>query len=150
MDPYGTHQEALAWAMAKVANIEGSIVEAGCGWWSTPLLHGFAEGSGREILSLDAYPEYLQGFEARYGDTFHGFGDDQLEFSGVALALVDGGDPDRARYVNALRGNCAYLVCHDTEATSRQHYPGMEEALALWPNRREFARAYPNTTVVWS
>lgn len=152
IDPYGMHQEALAWAAAQIG--EGEVLEVGAGWWSTPWLHGFCEATERELTTLERDGNWLIGIAPVYGTYWHNFAgdlpDEFLSSREWALALVDGGDPDRARYINLLRGHCQFLVCHDTEETSRIHYPGMEEALAEWPNRRDFARLWPNATVVWA
>lgn len=152
IDPYGTHQEALAWAAAQTGS--GEVLEVGAGWWSTPWLHGFCEASGRKMTTLERDANWLMGIAPVYATEWHAFAsdlsDEVLGSMNVALALVDGGDPNRARYVNALRGNCEFLVCHDTEEMSRIHYPGMEEALAEWPHRRDFARLWPHATVVWA
>lgn len=97
------------------------------------------------------YEAWLKGMSERYQNEWHGFGEDQMDFSGTwwALALIDGHADHRARYINALLGNCQYVVVHDTEPESRINYLGMEEALAAWPNRRDFTWLAPHTTVVW-
>ena len=147
MDLYGTHQEALAWAAAQID--KGPVLEVGAGWWSTPWLHGFCEASERLLLTLEGHSVWLMGIAPLFANDRHRFVSDVPDMD-FALALVDGGDPDRARYVRALNGRCQYLVCHDTEESSRYNYPEMEQSLAEWPNRRDFQRLWPHTTVVWS
>jgi len=158
IEPYSTHQQALAWAAVQAG--PGDVLEIGAGWWSTPWLHGFCEASERFMLSVERDTSWLLGIAPLYANPWHGFVSEisyeTLSDMNLALTLVDGGDPDRATYVRAVRNNCRYVVCHDTEPESMIHYPDMAEALADWPNRRDFIRPssisfqeWPSTTVVW-
>jgi hypothetical protein len=152
-DPYGTHIEALAWALAKAP--EGPVLELGGGWFSTPLLRGWCEATGRLLITAERDEAWRAGLSARFADS-----DGHHLLPGAptldwALVLVDsGGDTaagsPRAEAIRLLRDHAAVLVCHDTEPESRYNYPGMEAALAAWPNRRDFVRLTPQTTVVWA
>lgn len=148
MDPYGTHQEALAWALGRAER--GSILEIGIGWWSTPLLHGFCEATSRRLASVETTSKWLLEVAPVFAAEWHGFWSQiPAATDPWALVLIDGDASQRAPLIHSLRENCQCLVVHDTEPESRPNYPGMEEALAEWPNRRDFTRLAPHTTVVW-
>lgn len=54
----GSHVAILAAAIARTA---GPVLECGTGHWSTPLIHGLA--NGREVLSMETDPQWLGAFE---------------------------------------------------------------------------------------
>ena len=149
-DIYGTHQEALAWALGRAAH--GSILEVGIGWWSTPCLHGFCEATGRQLVSVENQSGWMNEIAPIYANQWHTFWWDHPAVAPDlkwAIALIDGDALKRALFIRALQANCNCVVVHDTEPDSRNHYPEMEEALSEWPNRKDFTRIVPHTAVVW-
>jgi hypothetical protein len=150
-DPFGTHLQAVAWAAAQIG--PGEVIEIGAGWWSTPWLHGFCEATSRSMTTIEQNESWLIGIASLYPEEWHkfyvGISYEDLAPMKIALAFIDGGEPYRARYIRAMRNNCQYLICHDTEPESVHNHPDMEEALSDWPNRRDFNQVWPSTTVVW-
>ena len=147
-DIYGTHQEALAWALGRAA--PGAILEIGIGWWSTPCLHGFCEATGRQLISVESQSNWMQELAPVYTNQWHSFWwDIPLDTGPWAMGLIDGDALNRGPLIHTLRSECDCLVVHDTEPDLRINYPGMEEALLEWPNRRNFERIVPHTAVVW-
>lgn len=67
-DPYSTHQPVLY----KMANeTTGPIIEFGCGYGSTDLLHDICKSEGRLLISIDDNREWLEKFSSKYmGDGY--------------------------------------------------------------------------------
>ena len=67
-DPYSTHQPVL-YQIAK--STTGPIIEFGCGYGSTDLLHAICKKEGRLLISLDDDREWLEKFSTKYlGDGY--------------------------------------------------------------------------------
>lgn len=62
-NPCATHQHIL-YEMAM--RTKGPIIEFGCGYYSTPMLHEICKKSGRILISLDDDVEWLQKFTDKY------------------------------------------------------------------------------------
>lgn len=59
VDLVSTHQRLL---IAAALRTEGEMIELGCGWYSTPLLHELALATGRRLWTLDNQPYWLPQF----------------------------------------------------------------------------------------
>lgn len=146
-DANATHLQALVWALYRT---DGPILELGVGWYSTPLLAGVAEVTGRRVICVEGNRHWFAWAEQRFDgrvmvvspvDGIHAF---ELTWG---LVLVDHGDgARRAESVHRYRRTC--VVVHDTQPNVRQHYPGLEEVLTTFDRRRDFTELEPWTTVV--
>ena len=117
-----THQPVL-WAAAIAA--EGAILEFGCGYGSTPLLHGLAEDLGVRLVTLDSDEEWLRRFRSRLESPFHEFRLVQDWASELdkpdwdrdwGLVFVDQSPFEaRALTVDRFRDRADYVVVHDSD-----------------------------------
>lgn len=138
-DGYATHLEALAWAFA---HTEGPVLELGAGWYSTPMLNGLAEATGRRLVTVEDRLEVPWPTVAPGPDGTHPAEDDAW-----GLVFVDHGDAAR-RAESVLRYRGTTVVVHDTEPASAQLYPGLDRALNGFSWQRDFTSLKPWTTVV--
>lgn len=138
---YGTHQEALAWAAANSLS-GGDVLEVGAGWWSTPWLHGWCDGTDARLYTVERDPAWASRMAELFACDWHLFEEPPL-IEAVSLALVDGEGEQRFEWVKRLAASAAMVVVHDTERHD------FEDAFALYSHRRDFRRLLPHTTVVW-
>ena len=138
---YSTHIEALAWAACRTT---GPILEWGCGYYSTPLLHGIAEAQGRTLYTMETHEGWLELF-LPWKNEFHHL--NRLTRPPVGLVFVD--DEADARPIHIGESGMAQMVVvHDTEPQSRVNYPGMEEAMAEYKYRKDFKKFEQWATVL--
>lgn len=130
MDPYSTHVPILAWV---VQNTRGPILELGCGFYSTPLLHLLAPD--RKILSLETDKQYvdkLQKFASpehriEHVPTWENIAAFDQEWD---VAFVDNA-PGAARgpCIRNLKDRAKYIVVHDSDLPA---YYGLAPVLPLF------------------
>lgn len=136
---YATHQRFLLRALL---NTNGPILELGCGWFSTPLIHEVGINQGRYILSQDNDPSWFKDirgtFYVPYKHEFEcpinrGSWEQQRRWS---VAFVDHGPTpetprndkgllnslDRAVAVTDLIDAVDVFVLHDTQLLVRWEY----------------------------
>jgi len=124
MDPAATHLEALVWA---VASTSGPVLEVGGGFYSTPVLAGFAR-AGRQVWCEESDPSWRAELESRWGE--HVSFVENAPEEPWAVVLVDHRPPEaRAEMVNRHKGR-AVVVVHDTEPENAAVYPGLADAVA--------------------
>lgn len=154
---WSSHLEALAWALPQTW---GPIVEMGAGWYSTPLLHGYAAATERELFTVDDPQHWEEDFNslaATYETAWHSFerGTYQLpvvDMTDGGLVFIDHGTVWRAPSLwEAKNAGARIIVVHDTEPTpgKDEEYPGMATALASFKYRLDFT-VYPQWTTVLS
>lgn len=163
MDIYSTHNEALAYA---VASTDGPVVELGAGWYSTPLLHGLCEQTGRELYTVEAIPDFLALFRPWMRSWHHLIHDTSMTIPvpGAGVVFVDHDQypgrtdpwhdgPSRGDSVRAAAAVARIVVCHDTEPLTRDwnvsdNARGQADALTNWRFRRDWRYMEPWTTAV--
>lgn len=170
IDGYSSHNEALAYAFARTT---GPVVELGAGWYSTPLLHGLCESTGRELFTIEAVPDFLALFRPWMRSWHHlihdtdmvlpwGWGGDQGsiglvfvdhdQYPGRTDAWHDG--PSRGDSIRSARAAADVVVCHDTEPYASASFNpsdnarGQADALSGWKYRRDWRNVEPWTTAV--
>ena len=135
MDAYSTHQRLL---LRAALNTTGPILELGCGWYSTLILHEVARRQDRLLISEDNDPAWLERVRAKFVTPEHIFR--PLSRAGWrewwGLVFVDHGPPpelprnskgllnalDRGQAVLDLMGNADVFVLHDTQPDVRWEY----------------------------
>lgn len=138
---YSTHIEALTWAALSTT---GPIVEWGCGYYSTPLLHSIAEVQGRRLYTMESQPGWLELFEPWEND-FHFL--NAVLVGTPGLVFID--DEAHMRPVHLNESYAAQLVVvHDTEPQSAVNYPGMHEAMDEYLYRRDYTYFEQWTTIL--
>jgi hypothetical protein len=135
MDAVATHLRLLAAAAVRTS---GDVLELGCGWYSTPLLHEVCRAAGRKLWTFDNQPYWLPPFEnlrhdghvvrrvGWWGELYDILPRD-LRFG---LVFVDQGQPAEREYaVRNLINRADVFVMHDTEEL---HAYGYERTLPLF------------------
>lgn len=139
IDPYATHLEALGWALYQVGagwEKEISILELGCGYYSTPLLAGIGD---LDVLTSDQ--EWGNQFADIADIQIVNWRDFQYPPKHYDLCLLDNEEhaKDRAKRLDHLLDRCDYVVMHDW-------HPSFEQPKA---NSIVFQRLEPWTLVAW-
>ena len=144
---YGTHVPLLA---ACLLQTEGPVVELGCGWHSTPLLHSFCAAHRRPLVTADDDPDWLARFRhmRRRWHAFvevHDWDKSNLFAQRWSVVLVDHGQGHRRGYdTSRLADLAGLIVCHDTQAPEY----GYADVLASFRHRFDDRGRWPWTTVV--
>lgn len=117
---FGTHVPTLASAVLQAR--PGPVLEYGCGFYSTPLLHMLCEEMGRQLLSLDGDPPWAEKF-AGLRAAFHDVvGVSSWEASETivdtvpawSVVFIDHGPEERrAVDIRRLRDRAEFIVVHD-------------------------------------
>ena len=157
-DPVGSHAPILA---ALAAMTRGTIVEMGCGFYSTPLFNLICCAQGRNLITFETDGEWLKRFEPLRSDShglFHIQDWDKViadlgQVKGadrIGLAFVDCKPGEkRADIIRGLRGIAGVVAVHDTEtdhATGANYQYG--PAFAEYSYYRTFKWMRPYTTVL--
>lgn len=104
-----------------VLQTNGPVLEMGCGWGSTPLLHMLC-APGRRLLTVETTPAWLDRFKD-LGGGYHELllvpayeGNHEFYEEPWSIAFVDQ-DPESHRWasVRRLRGHADYILFHDIE-----------------------------------
>jgi hypothetical protein len=139
MDQVATHLRLL---VAAALRTSGDILELGCGWYSTPVLHEIARATNRKLWTVDNQPYWLPPFEPfsqnpnhtliRVGwwpELWRKFSDNQV----FGLVFVDQGQPIEREYAirHLLKDHhpAQVFVMHDTE---EGHAYGYERTLPMF------------------
>lgn len=127
-NPYMSHQPILAACMLRTA--KKPVLELGCGWGSTPLLHGLCAARKQDLLTLERLKEWKEKFLYLERE-WHQFYDvdswynvsniyDKIEFG---LAFIDHNDALARGHSLKMLADCADLiVCHDRICNCRYDF----------------------------
>lgn len=155
---YGSHLPAL---LRMVSATDGPVLEFGCGYWSTPVLHEVCGVLQRELTSFETDPLYLAEFEylqAREGakashELVHldqWIVPEHHWDRRYAVALIDCAPPAaRLPLLEFSRPHVDFVVCHDTNPEVERAY--WEDALSTFRYRRDYRPQiawHPWTSVV--
>jgi hypothetical protein len=154
-DGYGSHKLALLAASILTAEHGGPVMEMGCGYHSTVLLHQIIViEQKRYLLSTDTDREWLSKFETNMSSSIHQFRhiNQTSEWDNVgidrprwSIVFIDH-KPGERRVVDIIRlANVSDIVIvHDTETSSYNY----EEGLSQYPYRYRYNYLSTNTDVV--
>jgi len=147
LNPFGTHLPML---MGCVVKAGGPVLEMGCGYYSTPMLHYLCSAMGLDLTSADTSLEWLARFQSLSRD-WHSFVhvEDWAKcslFDGRwGVVLMDHGNARRRpRDTRRLAGKADMIVCHDSDNTKMEY----DEVLSEFKYRFDFKLFRPWTTVV--
>jgi len=124
-EPYGTHQPVLYEAIQRTKY--GPIVELGCGYNSTDLIHSVA--GERTVYTLDHDLQWLSLFTHRISDKrklihINSWSDIMSLFSGetdLSVVFVDQGSwESRADCLKFFKDRAKILVLHDSDYLERE------------------------------
>jgi hypothetical protein len=150
---YGSHKLALL--AASVLTDGGPVIEMGCGYHSTVLLHEIlVKQQKRYLLSTDTDQEWLSKFQANMSSSMHPFrhikttpewntvGIDRPRWSFI---FVDQ-KPGERRVIDIIRleNVSDIIIVHDTEASGYNYEPG----LSRFPYRYRYNYLSTYTDVV--
>ncbi|CAF1309125.1 unnamed protein product [Adineta steineri] len=142
---YGSHQPVLLAASILTGRHGGPILEMGCGYYSTLLLHEIAvKQQNRYLLSSDTDREWLRKFEANMSSSMHQFRhiNNVSEWDTIninhprwSMILIDH-KPGERRTTDIIRlvNVTDVIIVHDTE-TATYYY---EAGLSLYPYRYHY------------
>lgn len=138
MDMVATHLRLL---VASALRTKGDIIELGCGWYSTPVLHEIARATNRQLWTVDNQRDWLPPFQpftkhpghklikvGWWGEMYEKFPQGQS----FGLAFIDQGQPIEREYAirNLLKQLSAdVFVMHDTE---EGHAYGYDRTLPMF------------------
>lgn len=111
---------ALGFALARST---GPVLEIGIGHFSTPFLHEYCKGSGRELWSVESDQSWFVAFRNKFHSEFHRFGYPvdhvvpkqfvrDIRFGVTFIDNSPGGEA-RARPFKTALLNSDYIVVHD-------------------------------------
>ena len=117
-DGFSSHQPVLYETVKRTA---GNVLEFGCGYGSTPMLHNLCKKSGKKLLSLESDAEWVESFK-NYETEWHEFilvtdwkeALEGIDLDSYEVAFIDQ-DTMGARYstIMALKDKVKFLVLHD-------------------------------------
>jgi predicted O-methyltransferase YrrM len=145
----GSHLPVL---MKLVSMTDGSILELGTGFNSTPFLHWMCNGTRRKLVSYESNPSFWE-LAKNYQKDFHevNFIDDwdKIDTSDHwSIIFIDHAPGTRRNVEMARLANSGdYVVVHDTEAKSDWHY-NYSKSFPLYKYRFDYKLAYPETSVL--
>ena len=126
MSQWATHQRLLVKA---VLNTGGAIVELGCGWYSTPILHEIAKSQRRPLYTFDTSREWLDQFthlSMKYANhhLYEVATWSMLEARVCGVVFIDMAPGAEREYAaDAFREKADVLVLHDTENQVEYGWP---------------------------
>lgn len=121
---WATHQHAL---IACVMNTTGPVLELGCGYYSTPILHEICKAQGRMMASCEFDEKWINRFKHlsskehtfTYVDIETDWGllnKDVIAESGFSVIFVDHSPANRRQIeIERLKDSCEFMVVHDTD-----------------------------------
>lgn len=148
---YSTHIPALLWALERT---EGAVLELGCGFYSTPLLHSLCNESHRKLVSLESKQSYVDMFSHLRTDdhiiervsSWDECGRLFSEDWGVVL-LDHNPQKSRGPVLRALSDNAEMIVVHDTEPENEHKYD-VAGVIQDFKYRLDFNLSKPHTSIV--
>ena len=149
MDIWATHLPAL---VACVMATKGPVLEVGCGWYSTPVLHELCKG--RNLVTVESNREWLDRISPGYGSKEHSFiysPDYSKALIGLSsdhwgVVFVDN-DPEGRRVWDAERfaHSADYVLIHDYDSSIIKY--GADQLKSLFPFHFVHSR-FPHHTLV--
>jgi len=128
----------------------GSILELGCGMYSTSYLHWACYGSKRRLLTCEHNHDYFKFLrecendyhEIRYVDDW-----DSVDLSEPwSIAFVDHAPSGRREHEIRRLAHADYVVAHDTQNREVRKY-GYHRIFGLFKYRHKFNEVMPNTSI---
>lgn len=145
----GSHMAVLA----KLLSItEGSVLELGGGFYSTPLLHWLCLPTKRELVTYDSLPQYFNAIK-RYESDFHKVilvdDWDKAEIKRPwEIVFIDHWPAERRiEEVKRLANLAKYVVVHDTE-NSQSHQYHYEKIYPLFKYHYKYRGVKPHTSIL--
>jgi len=129
MEIHPTQKNEVAWSSwlpalgCALGNSHGPVLEIGIGHFSTPFLHEYCKGAGRELWSVESDITWRRHFEDRYLSDWHRFfypidhcvPKEMLNDTHFGVTFIDNspGGEARLKPFKAALLNSDYIVVHD-------------------------------------
>lgn len=148
MDVWSTHVPMIGSIFLKSS---GPVLEMGCGYYSTYLLHEMCKLEKRRLVSTDGKESWLNKFRSLAND-YHEFYfvKDWASFSLIdevrwGMVLIDHAPGERRKVdIIRLKNNADFLIVHDTEEPDYQY----ETVLPNFKYRFDYKVVKTETSVV--
>lgn len=121
-----SHLPLLALALSLA---DGSVLELGCGLYSTPFLHRACRIGDRQLYTVDTDAGWLNRVREYTSNAHHMIHAPDLPACDLlqkdwAVAFVDHADaPSRGTTADLLRGRAKLVICHDTQSPVDRYEP---------------------------
>jgi hypothetical protein len=142
---YGTHLPPL---MECLVTTTGTVLEIGCGEWSTPILFAYCLAARREFVSVDTDAGWAARLTTQTGMKIECPPDlYALSLRRWSVVLVDN-DPAESRAEAAARfADCAeFVLIHDSE--NLYVVDTLDSVLDKWKYRLVYDTCVPNTLIL--
>lgn len=142
MDPYSTHLEAL---VRTALETTGSILELGCGDYSTPILHAICKAQNRLYKVQSSTPEWA----CRYKDVELVDWETWTPPEGPwGMVFMDSDEKtwNRVKRIPSLKGFTNTVVVHDADVMMQRE--GWPKAAESFPDITIFQTYKPWTAVM--
>jgi hypothetical protein len=133
-----------------VQKTTGPVLELGCGFYSTPLLHWLCHEQGRPLFTYEGNEEWYEQLASfhrrnhyvRYVDDW-----DSIDLSDDwGCALVDHAPAER-RYLDVLRlAHAGFVVAHDAGNTAADY--GYDKIGDEFKYKYRYVNSYPRTAIL--
>lgn len=124
-DPYSTHVPYLIKLLENIKGTKNPILELGCGFGSTPILHDFSEKNNVGLLTLENDINWMTQIKSKFNEShLHKYFQvydwneslDKVSQQEYSLIFVDQ-SPWEARKlsIDKLRNKCEFILLHDCD-----------------------------------
>jgi hypothetical protein len=130
---------------------EGSVLELGLGFFSTPVLHWLCYDKKRELVSYDDNSTFIKLFK-QFNDDFHKVlmvdDWDKIEIERPwDVVLVDHTDDRRRFDIKRLANYAKYVIVHDTNPGADYSFK-FSEVFPLYKYRYDYTSVRNHVTVL--
>ena len=151
MDCYATHIPVVTAMLQRVSQLDGPILDMGCGNYSSYALSMFSRVTKRKVFTLEEKKDWIKNFEHLQTDLHKFQWVHKWEECALIdehrwnIVLVDHAPGERRKEdIKRLTNNADYLIVHDTEEGGYQY----ETVLPSFKYRYDYKVVRPWTTVV--
>lgn len=148
---YSSHMPLLMKALTLTS---GDVLEFGTGHYSTPLLHWLCEGN-RKLLSVEndmRFYDNAMTFKSEWHDIWFvkDWDDERLDRKWGVVFIDHAPAIRRVSEVKRFAELARVVVLHDTDWRQAKHYPGMQDAYAMYKYVRHDHKGnkIPGTTLL--
>lgn len=123
----------------------GPVLELGAGVFSTPILYWLCFDQGREFVSYDSNPEYVDMLN-KFGTRLVNWDDLDID-KRWGVAFIDHNVERRAMDTAKLANWANYIVIHDSQRHLDKYFH-YKEIYGLFKYKYVYRRVKPHTTVL--
>ncbi len=152
-DPYASHLPALSVVLGRLGHSIRSVLEVGCGFYSTPLFRSFcaAKEMGEHVI-LESDGQWRKRVSSLFDVEVRLFdGDalpDDVQQRHWDLAFIDCAvESSRGQHALNLHGQADVIVLHDSNHDWDIAYE-YSAIIPLWSHAYHFTETYPHTLVL--